>query len=50
MTAIGLTRTQARRTLRFGIGRETTPAEIERAAALIMHAATRHQSARSNSI
>ncbi|MGW2586433.1 cysteine desulfurase family protein, partial [Streptomyces virginiae] len=35
LTAIGLTRTQARRTLRLGIGRNTTTAEVERAAALI---------------
>ncbi|KMO96012.1 cysteine desulfurase family protein [Streptomyces roseus] len=39
LTAIGLTRTQARRTLRLGVGRTTTAAEVERAAALIAQAA-----------
>ncbi|MFE3288512.1 cysteine desulfurase, partial [Streptomyces sp. NPDC059233] len=43
LTAIGLTRTQARRTLRLGIGRTTTAAEVERAVALIAQAAARHR-------
>ncbi|MEU6215023.1 cysteine desulfurase family protein [Streptomyces sp. NPDC047023] len=47
LTAIGLTRTQARRTLRLGIGRNTTATEVERAAALIAQAAARHRPPRS---
>ncbi|MFB7054231.1 cysteine desulfurase family protein [Streptomyces vinaceus] len=39
LTAIGLTRTQARRTLRLGVGRTTTAAEVQRAAELIAQAA-----------
>ncbi|MGW2441748.1 cysteine desulfurase family protein [Streptomyces goshikiensis] len=48
LTAIGLTRTQARRTLRLGIGRTTTAAEVERAAVLIAQATARHRPPRSS--
>ncbi|MEU9254476.1 cysteine desulfurase family protein [Streptomyces sp. NPDC048270] len=48
LTAIGLTRPQARRTLRLGIGRTTTVAEVDRAAALIAQAAATHRPARSS--
>ncbi|MFD5148646.1 hypothetical protein [Streptomyces sp. NPDC058401] len=43
LIAIVLTRHQARQTLRLGIGRTTTAAEIERAAALISQAAAMHR-------
>ncbi|WP_405496337.1 cysteine desulfurase family protein [Streptomyces sp. NBC_00096] len=46
LIAIGLTRPQARKTLRLGIGRTTTAAEIDRAAALIAQAAARHRPVR----
>ncbi|MFF3675930.1 cysteine desulfurase family protein [Streptomyces sp. NPDC002120] len=45
LTAIGLTRPQARSTLRLGIGRTTTADEVERAVALIAQAADRHRPA-----
>lgn len=48
LTAISLTRTQARRTLRLGIGRNTTAAEVERAAILIAEATARHRPPRSS--
>ncbi|WP_329447855.1 cysteine desulfurase [Streptomyces sp. NBC_01426] len=48
LTAIGLTRTQARRTLRLGIGRNTTAAEVDRAAILIAEATARHRPLRSS--
>ncbi|WP_329317334.1 cysteine desulfurase (plasmid) [Streptomyces sp. NBC_01278] len=48
LTAIGLTRTQARHTLRLGVGRTTTAAEIERAAALIAQAAASNWPTRSS--
>lgn len=44
LTAIGLTRIQARRTLRLGIGRTTTRAEVTHAADLIAQAADRARS------
>ncbi|MFF1343904.1 cysteine desulfurase family protein [Streptomyces sp. NPDC058290] len=50
LTAIGLTRPQARRTLRLGIGRTTTATEVERAVALIAQAAARHRPARSSAV
>ncbi|WP_234319476.1 cysteine desulfurase family protein [Streptomyces sp. NRRL S-237] len=50
LTAIGLTRTQARRTLRLGTGRNTTADEVERAAALIAQAAARQRSPRSSAV
>ncbi|MEV7544935.1 aminotransferase class V-fold PLP-dependent enzyme [Streptomyces sp. NPDC089915] len=45
LTAIGLDHTQARRTLRLGIGRTTTPAEVKHAADLIAQAAARARAA-----
>ncbi|MGW1641472.1 cysteine desulfurase family protein [Streptomyces lavendulae] len=48
LTAIGLTRPQARRTLRLGIGRTTTATEVERAAALIAQSAAKHRPTRSS--
>ncbi|MFD3680060.1 cysteine desulfurase family protein [Streptomyces sp. NPDC058613] len=46
LTAIGLTRTQARRTLRLGIGRTSTVTEVDLAAASIAQAAARHRPVR----
>ncbi len=45
LTAIGLTRPQARRTLRLGVGRTTTASEVERAVSLIAQVAARHRPA-----